>query len=317
MPESVSVVVPILGHVERLPDFYRECASALHAAGHTFEFLFIVPASRGALAAELELLRNAGEPVRVLRIAQPTGAGMLMRVGTAEAAYGVILLLPPQRRVSAESLPLLLAALTPVTDAVFATRQGREEYLFNRVQRRLYNRLARYATRGRFDDLGCGVGAIRREALRETPVYGEFLRFLPLLLQREGFTVATAGVQRHPDDGRIRLHRPGSYLQAGVDLFGFYFLARFTERPLRFFGLVGLTSMAAGIVILLILLVQRLQGQGIANRPALLLGTLLLALGIQAVAVGLVAEIIVHLSAPTRRPYRLARSAEPVRPGTL
>ena len=63
-----------------------------------------------------------------------------------------------------------------------------------------------------------------------------------------------------------------------------------------------------GTILLAILLVQRIGGVGIANRPALLLGTLFLALGIQSIALGLVAEIIVHLSAPTRRPYRLARS---------
>jgi dolichol-phosphate mannosyltransferase len=97
-------------------------------------------------------------------------------------------------------------------------------------------------------------------------------------------------------------------MQAIVDLLGFYFLARFTERPLRFFGFIGLLSTAAGLVVLLVLFLQKLQGQGIADRPALLLGTLLLALGVQSIAVGLVAEIIVHVSAPTRRPYRLART---------
>ena len=55
-------------------------------------------------------------------------------------------------------------------------------------------------------------------------------------------------------------------------------------------------------------LVRRLSPWAtVALIGALLLGTLFLALGIQSIALGLVAEIIVHLSAPTRRPYRLAR----------
>jgi hypothetical protein len=64
-----------------------------------------------------------------------------------------------------------------------------------------------------------------------------------------------------------------------------------------------------GAITLVVLLIQRLEGVGIANRPALLLGTLLLVLGVQAIALGLVAEIIVYLSASTRRSYRLARPA--------
>jgi hypothetical protein len=54
-----------------------------------------------------------------------------------------------------------------------------------------------------------------------------------------------------------------------------------------------------------VLLVQRFEGQGIANRPALLLAVLLVALGVQLIGLGLVGEIIVHLRAPHRRAYRV------------
>jgi dolichol-phosphate mannosyltransferase len=312
MTTPVSVIVPVLPRAESLAAFYREFAGPLRAAGHAVEFIFVVPVTRFGLAGELERLRDAGEPIRVLRVAQPTGSGMLVRVGAMEASHDTMILLPPFLRVTADSLPPLVEALNGA-DAVFASRKDRSPSLFSRLQRRTYNSLARHATRGRFEDLGCGVGVIRREALREAPMYGEFLRFLPLLLQREGFTVITAPAEQHPSDTGLRLHRPASYMQAVVDLLGFYFLSRFTERPLRFFGFIGLLSAAAGLVLLLVLFVQKLQGQGIADRPALLLGTLLLALGVQSIAVGLVAEIIVHVSAPTRRPYRLART-ESTRP---
>jgi dolichol-phosphate mannosyltransferase len=313
MPVPVSVVVPVTGRPEPLAELYREYAAPLLAAGHPIEFLFVIPVPRFELAVELERLRDAGEPIRVLRVAQPTGSGVLLRVGTTEASHETMILLPPVRRITAASLPPLIAALNGA-DAVFASRQGPNRNLFNRLQRRGYNAFARFATRGRFEDLGCGVGVIRRDALREAPVYGEFLRFLPLLLQREGFTVISAPAEQHESYSGLRLHRPSSYMQALVDLLGYYFLSRFTERPLRFFGFIGLLSAAAGLITLAVLFGQKLQGQGIADRPSLLLGTLLLALGVQSIAVGLVAEIIVHVSAPTRRPYRLARESDSARP---
>ena len=126
-------------------------------------------------------------------------------------------------------------------------------------------------------------------------------------MQREGFRVVESPIRQHPDDVGFRLYGAAAYFRAAVDLLGIYFLARFTERPLRFFGLIGLLLSLAGAFLLIVLLVQRLNGVGIANRPALVLGTLLLALGIQSIALGLVAEIIVHLNAPSRIPYRLAR----------
>ena len=57
---------------------------------------------------------------------------------------------------------------------------------------------------------------------------------------------------------------------------------------------------------LAVITVQRFGGRGIADRPLLLLGVLLLVLGVQAVALGLIGEIIVYLSASRRPPYRVS-----------
>jgi hypothetical protein len=112
-------------------------------------------------------------------------------------------------------------------------------------------------------------------------------------------------VAQHPSDARTRVYRPGVYFRRLLDIAAFFFLAKFTEKPLRFFGLVGSVFLGAGGVLSLVLLVERVEGQGIANRPALLLAVLLVALGVQLIGLGLVGEIIVHLRAPHRRAYRV------------
>ena len=66
---------------------------------------------------------------------------------------------------------------------------------------------------------------------------------------------------------------------------------------------------SSGMVVLVVVAVQRFAGQPLANRPLLLLGVLLITLGAQAIALGLIGEIIVHLSAAGRRRYRLQRSS--------
>jgi hypothetical protein len=63
--------------------------------------------------------------------------------------------------------------------------------------------------------------------------------------------------------------------------------------------------LAAGSLISIVLFIQRVEGQGIANRPILLLAVLMVALGVQLIGLGLVGEIIVHLRAPHRRAYRV------------
>jgi hypothetical protein len=108
---------------------------------------------------------------------------------------------------------------------------------------------------------------------------------------------------------RGRLYAPGVYLRRFFDVVGLLFLFKFTDKPLRFFGLIGSGLAFVGGALLVVVAAQRLAGQPLANRPLLLLGVLLITLGAQAIALGLIGEIIVHLSAAGRRRYRLQRSS--------
>lgn len=147
---------------------------------------------------------------------------------------------------------------------------------------------------------------MRRELLLELPLYGDFFRFLPLLAIRDGYVVEQVAAPQHELDLGPRVYRPGIYLRRAVDLLGLFFLVRFIEKPLRFFGLVGSTLALIGSVLLGVLVIERIGGRGIADRPLLLLGTLTVVVGIQAIALGLIGEIIVHLHAPSRPVYRVA-----------
>jgi hypothetical protein len=80
----------------------------------------------------------------------------------------------------------------------------------------------------------------------------------------------------------------------------------FIEKPLRFFGMVGSAVSGAGVLLLIVLVIQRAGGQALAGRPLMVLGVMLVVLGFQSIALGLIGEIVVHLHAPSRRPYRLA-----------
>jgi hypothetical protein len=159
-------------------------------------------------------------------------------------------------------------------------------------------------------DVASGVRAMRPEVLERVPLYGDFARFLPLFAVRDGFSVVEVPVPQHERDVRARLYRPGTYLRRLVDLLGLFFLLRFTEKPLRFFGMLGSLLSLAGGLILAVLSLQRLAGQGIADRPLLLLGVLLVVLGVQAIALGLIGEIIVHLGAAQRPTYRVLGEEE-------
>jgi glycosyltransferase involved in cell wall biosynthesis len=269
-----------------------------------FEFLFVFD-GRFAPPAELVALSREKEGVRILRFAREFGETAALRIGIEKSRGDLVLTLPAYFQVQPEGVGRLLDAIAAGADMAVANRSPRLDNWLNRMQSRAFQRIVGGVTDQQFHDMACGVRAMRRTVAEALPLYGDLHRFIPALALREGYRVDEVPLAQHPSDARIRVYRPSVYFRRLIDIAAFFFLAKFTERPLRFFGLVGSVFLISGAVLSLVLLVQRFEGQGIANRPALLLAVLLLALGVQLIGLGLVGEIIVHLRAPHRRAYRV------------
>jgi glycosyltransferase involved in cell wall biosynthesis len=300
----ISVVVPVVERADELLSVYRSFAQALDARGQPYEFLLVFD-GRFTPPAELVMLARETPRVRILRFAREFGETAALRLGIEKSRGDLILTLPAYFQVRAEGIGALLAAVEKGADMAVANRSPRLDSWLNRMQSRAFHSILRGVSGQQFHDMACGVRAMRRTVAETLPLYGDLHRFIPALAIREGYRVEEVALAQHPSDTRTRIYRPGVYLRRLLDVAAFFFLAKFTEKPLRFFGLVGSAFFGFGALICLILLIQRVEGQGIANRPALLLAVLLVALGVQLIGLGLVGEIIVHLRAPHRRAYRV------------
>jgi hypothetical protein len=179
-----------------------------------------------------------------------------------------------------------------------STLRRAQSYVFEAFLKRVGN--------SKFRDPGCTVHALKRSVLEETQLYGEQHGFLPLLAANIGFKVVEIDVPQARRDAARRVERPRTYVHRFVDVLSVFFLTRFTRRPLRFFGPLGAACAVAGIVGLGIVVVQRLIFDvALAERPALILSSLLVAVGLQVLAIGLIGELIVFIHARSMRQYRV------------
>ena len=284
-PPSLAVVVPLNGDGEALDQLYRAHAQALRSAGRSFEFVVVAEPHKTRELEPLGALREAGEPIRVLRVGQTVGEATLTRLALDHTSAPIVAVVPAYRRVDASVVPHLADLVEEGTDLASARRWPRRDSWLNRVQSRAFNALVSGLAGGRIQDVASGVVAARREVLEDLPLYGDFFRFLPLLAHRDGYRVQEVAAEQHPEDAVTRIRGPFVYARRLLDVLGLFFLLRFTEKPLRFFGLVGSGASLVGGVVLLVVL------------------------GVQAIALGLVGEIIVHLHAAEGRAARRREGA--------
>lgn len=300
----VSVIVPVVERVDDLVALYQVFSGELERRGEEFEFLFVFDQGFEP-SVELAELARGDERVHLLRFAQRFGETAALRLGIERSRGELIATLPAYFQVQPEGLVHLLDAVDGGVDMAVASRSDRKDNWLNRAQSRAFHAILGSLSEQPFHDIACGVRLMERRVAEALPLYGDMHRFIPAIALREGFRVSEVPIPQHPNDVRIRVYRPGVYFRRLLDIATFFFLAKFTEKPLRFFGLIGSLAAGVGGLLSVWLLIQRLGGEAIADRPLLLLGVLLVALGIQLIGLGLVGEIIVHLRAPHRRAYRV------------
>lgn len=304
---DVSVIVPVVKRVDDIADLYRSYSAPLERMGKKFEFIFVLDGLGDGVAERINELARNDSRVRAFGFVQSFGEAAAIRAGIQQCSGSVIVTMASCFQVDPEGIERAIRELEDGDDVVVCYRAPRLDGYVNRIQHRVFHWLLKLVSGYSFKDLACGLRAMRREAASALPLYSGLDRYIPALAQLEGYSVKEIPVAQHPLDANTRVYSPIEYFRQSLDLMTFFFIAKFTDRPLRFFGAVGSALAVVGVGLGSVLVVQRLGGQGIANRPLLLLSVLLVALGVQIVSLGLIGEIIVYQRRPGRSLYRVRK----------
>jgi glycosyltransferase involved in cell wall biosynthesis len=231
----ISVIVPVVERADDLMAVYQAFAGELDTRHEDYEFLFIFD-GRFTPPPQLVEVARKKDSVRLLQFARAFGETAALRLGIEKSRGDTIITLPAYFQVQPEGIRLLLEAAGRGADMVVASRSPRLDSWLNRLQSQAFHSIVGSVSDQRFHDMACGVRLMRRPVAEALPLYGDLHRFIPALALREGFRVEEVSVPQHPGDARTRVYGPGVYLRRLLDIAAFFFLAKFTEKPLRFPG---------------------------------------------------------------------------------
>ncbi len=275
------------------------------------ELVITVDGDRGQVFQQFRQRVSGRERVKLAILNSRQGQLATIRTGISLSSGRHVVMFPAYPQVRPESIPRILEALEKGADYVVGVRKKRRDSIFNRIAARSFNRLVYDATGIRFRDIACGVQGLSRYAFRLIPDYGDNQVFLPILAAREGLKVEEIPVIQNPEEPRLRVFSPATYLRRALSLASLAFLVRFTQKPLRPFGALGAILFLTGLILSLILVWQRLfLNHPLAERPMLLLALLLLTAGIQVIILGLLGELLVYLHSRDQATYHVDERTE-------
>lgn len=297
-----SVIVPVRNVTRDLPAARAALLNAPSRLRHAYEFIFVVEGSAAGDVPGLAELARGNSRLRLLSLSEPFGEAMTVRAGVDHSSGDTIVALSDPAELDPEELDRVVDSLTRDVDLVVVRRRSPRGGWLHKLRVYVFNVVVRMVARIRLSETAPHLQAMRRHVALSIPLYGSANRVFPSLAAYHGLRVVE--IERPSAPSRSSDVGWTDDIVVFTDALTLLFVSRFVDRPLRFFGPIGAVLGAAGAVLALVLAYQRLfLGQGIADRPLLLLAVLLVAVGIQVIGLGLVGEIIVNLRSPDFRSY--------------
>jgi glycosyltransferase involved in cell wall biosynthesis len=308
MALDISFVIPFKDEEPTLMELFERIAAATEPTGRSFEVIFVDDGSRDTGAARAaELAARHPGIARLVELRGNFGKSAALAAGFERATGAVVFTLDADLQDDPREIPRFLAALDDGLDVVSGYKQTRHDPWHKVLPSRVFNWMVRRLAGVPLHDINCGFKCYRSEVLRDVRVYGELHRFIPALAAWNRFRVGEIVVEHHPRRFGASKFGMGRFFRGLMDLLTVTFLSKYDRKPLHFFGWLGAASFLAGLVICGYLTALKFSGESIGQRPLLTLGVLLIVIGVQILATGLLAELIVHVAGDTR-PYRIRRT---------
>ena len=289
---ALSIVVPIYNEEESLPFLVNQLLESLKPMEETFELVLVNDGSSD----------NSAEIIRQLSFDIPELVGVLLRKNygqTAAMAAGfdissgeIVITLDGDLQNDPKDIPLLVNKIREGFDLVSGWRFRRQDAAISRkLPSKIANRLIGKVTGVRLNDYGCSLKAYRKEVLTDMRLYGELHRFLPVLANIEGARITEVKVNHRARQFGTSKYGIDRTFRVLMDLLTVWFMNRFLTRPMYVFGFGGILAIIGSFITSFYLLIIKLLGEDIGNRPLLIFALLLAVTGVQLFGFGLLGEL--------------------------
>lgn len=289
----LSVVIPVYNEAGNIHRLNASLLGVLKPLERSYEVIYVDDGSVDETFPLLRTLSAQSPSIRVIRLRRNFGQTAAMSAGFDHAKGEIIIAMDGDLQNDPTDIPKLLSKLEEGYDVVNGWRKDRKDKLLSRrIPSMIANLLIGIATGVKLHDYGCSLKAYRAEVIKNVPLYGELHRFIPALASIYGAKITEIPVTHHPRlSGKSKYTLSRTY-RVLMDLLTVTFLKFFADRPLHIFGLSGIILLLIGLLIDGYLAFLKIfQGASLANRPLLLLGTLLILAGLQMFGIGILSEI--------------------------
>ena len=309
MPVNISIVIPVYNEEESIKELFSQIEKGLKDISYSWEILLVNDGSTDGTLREFKKVSEGRKNYKCVNLAGNFGQSTAMSAGIDNAEGEYIITLDGDLQNDPSDIPAMLQKLIDEDwDLVAGIRANRKDGFFLRkIPSKLANKLIRNLTGVKLKDYGCTLKVFKSDLAKNLGLYGELHRFIPILAALQGARITDMNVKHH--------HRKYGKAKYGIertfkvlsDLMLMLFFKKYMQKPMHFFGKLGIFVLLIGLAIDFYMLYLKILGQDIWGKPMLILGLMLTLGGVQILTFGFLAEMQMrtYYESQDKKTYRL------------
>mgnify|MGYP000854477394 FL=1 len=285
----LSVVVPLYNEEGNARELHKKIVEACNPLDKAYEIIFIDDGSSDATVKNCEGLT----PLKLIKFRKNYGQTASFDAGIKAAEGEVIVTMDGDLQNDPNDIKLLLQKMDEGYDVVSGWRFARKDPFMKKLSSRMANLMRKLLVEDNIHDSGCSLKAYKRECFKDVDLFGEMHRFMPAILQFNGYKVGEVKVNHFP-----RIHGTTKYnwkrgVKGIVDMISIWFWRKYSNRPVHLFGGSGMLCVFAGFAVLIWMMIAKIFfNVSLSEKIWPLIGVFLIMIGVQLFIFGLLADIL-------------------------
>ena len=294
MQKNISIIVPIYNEELSINSLYEEIKTIVLDAFNQYEIIFIDDGSNDKSYEIINQLASNDASIIAIKLNRNYGKSDALNEGFKLAQYEYIATLDGDLQDDPNEIIKLVDTLDDGWDCVSGWKKNRKDPYSKTIPSFFFNKFINFFSGLKLHDLNCGIKVYRKDAIQSLNIYGGLHRYIPLLLFNNGYRVTESIVNHRSRKYGQTKYGKSRFFHGIFDFLTIYFLKKYFNKPMYFFGSIGFLLSFLGLLINLYLSILWFQGTYIGSRPLFFLGILLIVVGIQSLSIGLIGELIVN-----------------------
>ncbi|MEK6933320.1 MAG: glycosyltransferase family 2 protein [Nanoarchaeota archaeon] len=299
---TLSIVIPLYNEEENIKMLFEELSlNSRNLISQNYisdyEIIFVNDGSRDKTQEKLlDMQKMAKGKVKIIEFRKNFGQTAALKAGFAESKGDLIITLDGDLQNDPADMKRIIEKLDEGFDVVSGWRWQRHDSAKKLLVSRMINNLRKNLIGDKLHDYGCSLKIYKRECLKDLQLFGELHRYITAYLYIKGYKVGEIKVNHRPRQAGVSKYKNlGRGINGILDLFFLKFWASFSDRPLHFFGRLGIYQWLLAVAIAIEQIIKFIIIGRLTFGPFMALALLLVITGLLFIIFGFLSEMITRI----------------------